>query len=76
MDKNNTAILLIEFQKTWTEKGIFYKLIKKEYLSRNVLGNTKQLISAARKPRLKPLLNKTIKVGEKLVQDRDLKLLS
>ncbi len=53
MDKNNTAILLIEFQKTWTEKGIFYKLIKKEYLSRNVLGNTKQLISAARKKGIK-----------------------
>ena len=31
MDKENTAILLIEFQKTWTEKGIFYKIIKKEY---------------------------------------------
>ena len=48
MDKNSTAILLIEFQKTWTEKGIFYKLIKKEYLSRNVLSNTNELISAAR----------------------------
>ncbi len=53
MNKNNTAILLIEFQKTWTEKGIFYKLIKKEYLSRNVLGNTKQLISDARKKGVK-----------------------
>jgi len=49
MDKNNAAILLIEFQKTWTEKGIFYKIIKKEYLSRNVLENTKELISSARK---------------------------
>jgi nicotinamidase-related amidase len=49
MDKNNTAILLIEFQKTWTEKGIFHKIIKKEYLLRNVLANTKELISAARK---------------------------
>ena len=48
MNKENTAILLIEFQKTWTEKGIFYRLIKKEYLSRNVLANTKELISAAR----------------------------
>jgi len=48
MDKSNTAILLIEFQKTWTEKGIFHKLIKKEYLSRNVLANTKELISVAR----------------------------
>ena len=48
MDKSNTAILLIEFQKTWTEKGIFYKIIKKEYLSRNVLANTKELIFKAR----------------------------
>ena len=53
MGKNNTAILLIEFQKTWTEKGIFYRLIKKEYSSRNVLSNTKQLISEARKKGIK-----------------------
>ncbi len=48
MKKQNSAILLIEFQKTWTEKGLFYRLIKKEYLSRNVLVNTKKLISIAR----------------------------
>lgn len=53
MNKENTAILLIEFQKTWTEKGIFYRLIKKEYLSRNVLDNTKELISSARKKGIK-----------------------
>jgi len=47
--KENTAILLIEFQKTWTEKGIFRKIIKKEYEKRNVLRNTKNLISKARK---------------------------
>jgi len=48
LKKENSAVLLIEFQKTWTEKGIFYKLIKKEYLSRNVLINTMELISAVR----------------------------
>jgi len=48
LKKENSAVLLIEFQKTWTEKGIFYKIIKKEYSSRNVLGNTKELISVAR----------------------------
>ena len=53
IQKNNIAILLIEFQKTWTEKGIFYKLIKKEYNSRNVLENTKNLISEARKNGIK-----------------------
>jgi len=47
--KGNTAILLIEFQKTWTEKGIFRKIIKSEYEQRNVLNNTKHLISEARK---------------------------
>jgi nicotinamidase-related amidase len=47
--KANTAILLIEFQKTWTEKGIFYRLIKNEYTSRNILENTKKVISEARK---------------------------
>lgn len=52
-NKNNTAILLIEFQKTWTEKGIFYRLIEKEYTSRNVLSNTKEVISIARNQGLK-----------------------
>ena len=45
--------MLIEFQKTWTEKGIFHKIIKKEYTQRNVLSNTKQLISGARKQGVK-----------------------
>jgi len=62
----NIAILLIEFQKTWTEKGIFSKVIKKEYQSRNVLMNTKSLLDSARKNNIKiiqaPLiLNKTDK---------------
>lgn len=51
--KEDSAVLLIEFQKTWTEKGIFYKLIKKEYLSRDVLGNTIKLIAAAREKGIK-----------------------
>jgi nicotinamidase-related amidase len=49
----NTAILIIEFQKTWTEKGIFHKLIKKEYFSRNILENTKEVIAEARKQEIK-----------------------
>ncbi|GBD89834.1 N-carbamoylsarcosine amidase [bacterium BMS3Abin04] len=44
----NKAILLIEFQKTWTEKGIFFKMIKKELMLRNVVENTKNVISVAR----------------------------
>ena len=53
IQKDNTAILLIEFQKTWTEKGIFHKIIKKEYTLRNVLNNTKDLILEARKNEVK-----------------------
>ncbi|MBI4733958.1 MAG: cysteine hydrolase, partial [Rubrobacteridae bacterium] len=41
-------IVVIEFQKTWTEKGFFNRLIKKEYESRNVLDNTTALLLKAR----------------------------
>ncbi len=44
-----TAILVIEFQKTWTKKSFFHKLIKKEYEARNVYQNTKRLLEVARK---------------------------
>ncbi|GMT45341.1 MAG: hypothetical protein IEMM0006_1173 [bacterium] len=50
---DNSAILLIEFQKTWTEKGIFHKIIRKEYTSKNVLSNTKEVVAAARKQGIK-----------------------
>ena len=43
------AILVIEFQKTWTERSFFHWLIEKEYESRNVLQNTQQLLNVARK---------------------------
>ena len=50
MTTNNqkSAILLIEFQKTWTKQGFFRWLIKKEYESRNVLNNTIKLVKEAR----------------------------
>jgi len=47
-NNKNSAILLIEFQKTWTKQGIFRWLIKKEYESRNILKNTIKLITEAR----------------------------
>ncbi|NOX84978.1 MAG: cysteine hydrolase family protein [Chlorobi bacterium] len=53
MKPEKTAILLIEFQKTWTEKGIFYKMIRKELTKRNVLINTKEVVSAGRKQGVK-----------------------
>ena len=48
-NNSKTAILVVEFQKTWTQKSFFHKLIKKEYESRNVYQNTIQLLKAARK---------------------------
>ena len=50
MSNNSTiAILVIEYQKTWTERSFFHRLIKKEYKSKNVYQNTKQLLEVARK---------------------------
>jgi nicotinamidase-related amidase len=51
--KNDSAILLIEFQKTWTEKGIFKSIIKNELKRQNTLENTKKLIDKARSNNIK-----------------------
>jgi len=48
-NSKKSAILVIEFQKTWTEKSFFHWLIKKEYESRKVYQNTKLLLEVARK---------------------------
>ena len=48
-DNSKTAILVVEFQKTWTQRSFFHKLIKKEYESRNVYQNTIKSLEAARK---------------------------
>ncbi|MCP4198528.1 MAG: cysteine hydrolase, partial [Proteobacteria bacterium] len=47
--KEETAIVLVEFQKQWTEKGLFHWLIKKQLESRNVVENTQRLVAGARK---------------------------
>ncbi|MEN0049882.1 MAG: cysteine hydrolase [Bacteroidota bacterium] len=47
--RENTAIVVIEFQKTWTEKGFFHRLIKKELNRNNITENTKQLLENARR---------------------------
>lgn len=46
--KNETAIVLVEFQKQWTEKGLFHWLIKHQLESRDVVGNTQRLVTQAR----------------------------
>lgn len=48
MNKNETTILVVEFQKTWTEKSLFYSLIKSEYEGRNVYENSIKLLNIAR----------------------------
>lgn len=47
-DKQKTAILLIEFQKQWTQKGLYHRLIKGQLDKRGVLENTKKLVDLAR----------------------------
>ncbi len=49
LDKNETAIVLVEFQKQWTEKGLFHRLVKRELESREVAKNTQRLVAEARK---------------------------
>ncbi len=48
LQKHETAIVLVEFQKQWTEKGLFNQLIKHQLVSRNVVRNTQRLVANAR----------------------------
>lgn len=48
MNKQESVILVVEFQKTWTQDSFFHSLIKKEFKSRNVLENSINLLRAAR----------------------------
>lgn len=54
--KNNNkqvAILSIEFQKSWTDKGFFNRLIKKELKRKDVINNTIKLFNFARENEIK-----------------------
>lgn len=47
----NTAIVVVEFQKQWTEPrfpGVYYRMIRKQYESRNVYEQTVRLLTSAR----------------------------
>lgn len=48
-EPKKTAILTIEYQNSWTTKGFFYQLIKKEYNQRDVLKKTISLLAECRK---------------------------
>lgn len=50
--QKKTAILTIEYQNSWTTKGFFYQLIKKEYNSRQVLNHTIKLLDSCRKKQI------------------------
>ena len=49
LNKNKSAVVLIEFQNQWTEKGLYHWLIKGQLKSRNVLENTRIFVKNARK---------------------------
>jgi nicotinamidase-related amidase len=53
LDKQKSAILAIEFQKTWTQDSFFHWLIEDELESRNVLENAKTLLNLARENNIK-----------------------
>ena len=53
IEKSQSAIVLIEFQNQWTDKGLYHWLIKDQLTSRNVLINTQTLVSEARKEGIK-----------------------
>lgn len=45
---NESAIVLIEFQKQWTQNGPLYRLIKRQLQSREVLNTTRAMVDSAR----------------------------
>lgn len=51
--KKETAIVLVEFQKQWTEKGLFNWMIKHQLESKNVVRNTRHLVSKFREKGIK-----------------------
>lgn len=46
--KNKSAIVLIEFQKQWTEKGLYRCMINGQLIKKETIQNTKKLVSKAR----------------------------
>jgi nicotinamidase-related amidase len=46
---SQSALVLIEFQKQWTDPGLYHTLIKGQLVSRTVIGNTRRLVEGARR---------------------------
>ena len=53
IEKDRSAIVLIEFQNQWTGKGLYHSLIKAQLTSRNVPANTITFVDEARKKGIK-----------------------
>ena len=51
--RRESAIVLVEFQNQWTEKGLYHRLIKRQLRSKNVLENTRTLVREARESGVK-----------------------
>ncbi len=49
LNNHKCAIVLVEFQKEWTEKGLFHALIKSQLKKRNTIQNTQNFVAEARK---------------------------
>jgi nicotinamidase-related amidase len=45
---SKSAVVLIEFQKQWTDPGLYHSLVKKQLTSRGVIANTLKLVEEAR----------------------------
>ena len=45
---SNSAVILIEFQRQWTDPGLYNRLIREQLDSRNVLDHLRELVHAAR----------------------------
>lgn len=45
---DRTVLLLIEFQKQWTDSGLHSRLIARQLRQRNAISNTLELVTAAR----------------------------
>ena len=53
VNMKKSAIVLVEFQNQWTERGLYHRLIKGQLESRRVLENTRVLVREARKNGIK-----------------------
>ncbi len=59
VDMNSTVLVLNEFQKQWTERGIYHQLIKNQLKKRNVIANVQKILEEWRAKKL-PIIHAPI----------------